>query len=392
MINFKQFTNLTDVVIPNAVQLTNADFSSAFNNMQSLQYVSLPNRATNMYRVFNNCQNLIGESPICSNQVTNMSNAYRYCSNLKGSPVCGENVTNMSSTYNMCVNLTGSPVCGDNVTNMSGTYYYCQNLTGSPVCGNKVTNMSGAYFNCQNLTGSPVCGDNVTNMTGTYFNCRKLTGLPICGDNVTDMSSTYANCINLTGSPVCGENVTNMSHTYENCPNIIGPVVIGEKVTTMNSTFEGCTNLSGNVYICSNSVDSMSRCFMGRNFQSALNIYIPTTLFNTINSAAFSSALTGYMITFANQTEYNRYHNTQYNLDIYPVTNVKNAYIENEYGNNAIPFIKNQYIQNNQNITAFKTEWHYASTELPIDSGSAFVMSVNMNEVGSVTVESMEVK
>ena len=33
MLNFKKYTNLTKVVIPNGVQLSTGDISNAFNNM-----------------------------------------------------------------------------------------------------------------------------------------------------------------------------------------------------------------------------------------------------------------------------------------------------------------------------------------------------------------------
>jgi len=51
----------------------------------------------------------------------------------------------MFNTYYNCFNLTGSPVCGDNVTNMSCAYHNCRNLTGAPVCGDNVTNMDHTY-------------------------------------------------------------------------------------------------------------------------------------------------------------------------------------------------------------------------------------------------------
>ena len=104
----------------------------------------------------------------------------------------------MESAYYNCRNLTGSPVCGDNVIDMSSTYYNCHNLTGSPVCGAKVTNMAYTYFNCRNLTGTPVCGNNVTDMSRTYSNCVNLAGTAVCGANVINMPDAYYNCRNIT--------------------------------------------------------------------------------------------------------------------------------------------------------------------------------------------------
>ena len=150
----------------------------------------------------------------------------------------------MYYTYSGCSNLTGSPVCGDNVTDMSGAYHNCSNLTGSPVCGNNVTNMSGAYSGCSNLTGSPVCGNNVTDMYSTYYNCSNLTGSPVCGDNVTSMAFTYSYCRNLTGSPVCGNNVTNMAFTYSGCRNLNAGTFYfrAKNITDIASCFYGKNN------------------------------------------------------------------------------------------------------------------------------------------------------
>ena len=276
MINFKQYTNLTDVVIPDAVQITNADFTNAFNNMQTLQYVRLPNRITNMYQIFNNCQNIIGQSPVCNNQVTNMSNAYQYCRNLIGSPVCGENVVNMSNAYR-----------------------YCNNITGSPVCGEKVVDMRDAYSGCYNITGSPVCGNNVTNMYGTYFACRNLTGSPVCGDKVTDMSNTYNYCLNITGNPVCGNNVTNMAYTYCNCKNV-----------------------KGDMYCYNPNITNFAGCFYNRRGAARINIYVPAnsitnnTIYQGINNARTSivGAATSWNVRYLSQ---NYYYHTTYNLYVY---------------------------------------------------------------------------
>ena len=77
----------------------------------------------------------------------------------------------MHRTYALCNNLTGSPVCGNNITNISYTYYGCTNLTGLPVCGPKVTNMYHAYYNCYNLsTGtSYFYSSNVNNAANCFY-------------------------------------------------------------------------------------------------------------------------------------------------------------------------------------------------------------------------------
>ena len=76
MMNIRQYTNITEIVIPNRIKLSNNSFLDAFRNMQNL--------------------------------VTSEFNH--------------PNVTSIAQAYHSCYNLTGSPVCGNNVTSMSGTY------------------------------------------------------------------------------------------------------------------------------------------------------------------------------------------------------------------------------------------------------------------------------
>lgn len=146
MINFRQYPNITKVVIPSGIKLSKNSVAGAFS---SLVYMKSCN--------FNH-----------------------------------PNITNMYMTYRNCYNLT-SPVCGDNVTDMSYAYSDCYNLTGNPVCGNKVKNISGVYSNCRNLTGSPVCGNNVTVMAYAYSNCRNLTGdnIRFYSKNITSIMACF---------------------------------------------------------------------------------------------------------------------------------------------------------------------------------------------------------
>ena len=54
MINFKQYPNLTKVVIPNSVRLSTTDFSNAFCDMMNLQSVQLSDKITNLSNAFTN--------------------------------------------------------------------------------------------------------------------------------------------------------------------------------------------------------------------------------------------------------------------------------------------------------------------------------------------------
>ena len=143
MMNFKKYNNVTKIVVPGGVRLSNTSFSNAFNNMRALQSFNLPN-----------------------------------------------NVTNLSKSFYQCVNLSCNTWCGDNVVNFFQAYYACRNLTGSPVCGNNVVHMGYAYEGCCNLTGSPVFGENVINAYFAYSGCSNLTGNPIFPSKYNPFSPT----------------------------------------------------------------------------------------------------------------------------------------------------------------------------------------------------------
>ena len=112
MMNFRSHPNMTKCVIPDGVNLSNTDFSNAFNNMRNIISITLSDKIVNLSSTLRNC--IVLDKAICSNNCTDMSYTYYGCSNLTGSPVCGNKVTNMAYTYQNCYNLTGSPVCGDN--------------------------------------------------------------------------------------------------------------------------------------------------------------------------------------------------------------------------------------------------------------------------------------
>jgi hypothetical protein len=258
-------------------------------------------------------------------------------------------------------------VCGDKVRNMHYAYQNCSNLTGSPVCGNNVTNMRNAYYNCYNLTGSPVCGDKVLSMDMTYYNCRNLTGSPVCGLNVADMNNAYSYCYNLTGSPVCGNRVFDMSYTYY-C----------------------CYNLSGNMYIYSDIILNVKKCFYGKNNSRRYNIYAHpnTETWNTllVNN---SYSLVGYNITWTNDITTNGcYYNAIYNIYIYPVANVRKAYLDIEFSN-VSPNIYNINYINNETIQP-KTSWIYNGVSENIDNGYMIAVPLNLTALENVTIDNAE--
>jgi hypothetical protein len=183
------------------------------------------------------------------------------------------------------------------------------------------------------------------------------------------MYETYARCSNLTGAPVCGNNVTNMGYTYFNC-----------------------RNLSGNAYFYSEHIANITACFSNRANSKQLNIYVKKDSLteNTIFTSTGWNSIIGESISWGKTDSC--HYNTKFNLYIYSVDSVKQANLENEFDNLINPSEVGENAIINNNLVAVKTKWIYPTSPVSIDSGSAYVMSVNLNELESVNVENVEVR
>ena len=210
---------------------------------------------------------ITGISNLKTDNVTNMSNMFRYCFSLTSLDVTGfktDNVTDMSFLFSGCSGLTSLDVTGfktDNVTNMSNMFWDCSGLTSLDVTGFKtdnVTDMSFLFSGCSGLTSLDVTGfktDNVTDMSGMFFGCSGLTSLDLTGfntDNVMNMGGMFEICSGLTSLNLTGfktDNVTFMDRVFYNCSGLT-TIYAGDgwstaKVTAGQDLFLGCTNLVG---------------------------------------------------------------------------------------------------------------------------------------------------
>lgn len=218
MMNFKQYNNVTKIIIPNGVRLSNSVFSRTFENMRNLKKSHIPNTVTSMSETYKGCYSLTGPS-VCSDNVTNMSMAYQECYNLTGAPVCGKRVTNMSRTYYWCGNITGSPVCGDKVTNMSYTYNHCANLTGFPICGRNVTRMDSTYASCNNLASNAYFySAKITNMQKCFSprNIYKYLNLYLPANSTSLTTALINNTSSMVGASIAWTNDMAANNRYYN--------------------------------------------------------------------------------------------------------------------------------------------------------------------------------
>ncbi|HFX3796246.1 TPA: BspA family leucine-rich repeat surface protein, partial [Enterococcus faecium] len=113
--------------------------------------------------------------------------------------------TNLSNifSYKALTTINLSNLDTNNVTNMSYMFYYCSSLTSLDVSNwntRNVTDMAYMFNNCSSLTSLDVSHfdtSNVTNMTSMFNYCSSLTSLDVSHfdtSNVTNMTSMFSGC------------------------------------------------------------------------------------------------------------------------------------------------------------------------------------------------------
>ncbi len=178
-----------------------------------------------------------------------------------------DNVTDMSAMFDYCSGLTSLDVSGFNtskVTNMDDMFSNCRALTSLDVSGfdtSKVTNMGYMFYWCSSLTSLDVSGFNTSNvayMYNMFTNCSSLTSLDLIGFNtsyVTDMREMFQGCSGLTSIDVSGFNTSNVKYIlsmFNGCSSLTTIYADEAKWSTASVTvgydydmFKNCTSLVG---------------------------------------------------------------------------------------------------------------------------------------------------
>ena len=245
--------------------------ASWFNGCTKLEIITGINNlrtdnVTDMSYMFYYCSGLtnLDLSSFNTGNVTSMSLMFSSCSNLTNLDLSSFNTGNVTSMYGMfwsCSNLTSLDLSSFNtgcVTDMSYMFYDCSGLTNLDLSSfntGNVTSMSFMFSGCSNLTSLDLSSfntGNVTSMYGVFRSCSNLTSLDLNGfvtDNVTDMGSMFEGCSNLTSLDLSSfntRNVTNMSTMFYNCSTLTSLDLSSfntGSVTSMGWMFCGCSCL-----------------------------------------------------------------------------------------------------------------------------------------------------
>ena len=215
--SFSQYTNLTDVTIPNSVIIILAD---AFLDCTSLAEITIPDSVTAI-----------------------ASGAFGRCSSLTNITI-PENVTIIShSVFSECSSLTNIRIPG-NVTSIGDfAFRACSSLTEITIPENVTSIGKSAFRGCSSLTEITI-PESVTSIgNSVFYGCRNLTKITI-PENVTSIGdSAFYICSNLAEIMI-PENVTSIgSHAFEECSSL-SSITIPEGVTTIGAfAFSGCRSL-----------------------------------------------------------------------------------------------------------------------------------------------------
>lgn len=202
----------------------------------------------NIYFIPVNAQ---GQPLLDTSKVTNMYGMFENCNNLTTIPLLDtSNAINMGAMFDGCTNLvTISLLNMSKVTKMVNMFRNCTNLKEIPLLNTlHVTSMDNTFTYCKSLATIPLLDtSNVTSTYRMFSNCTNLKEIPLLNtSNVTDTRSMFGNCTSLITIPLLNtSNVTTMFGMFENCTNLATvPLLDTSNVTYMKTMFNGCTSLS----------------------------------------------------------------------------------------------------------------------------------------------------
>ena len=199
-----------------------------------------------------------------TSHVTNMSDMFSCCSNLKYLNIDNidtSNVTNMNQTFYACPNLKSINLQSfntSNVTDMMNMFNQCSSLETLELRGfntSNVTNMACMFSSCTNLNSIDMSTWNTCNlehMNGMFQGCQNLKSLDFESFNTKELKSfnyVFSGCEKLEKikfGDFDTSNITNMDYLFFGCSSI--PLLDlssfdTSKVTTMLHMFDDCQSL-----------------------------------------------------------------------------------------------------------------------------------------------------
>lgn len=141
-----------------------------------------------------------GEVLLDTSNVTDMSQMFRACKNIKDIPLLNtSNTTDLTMTFFECSNLKRiSLLDTSKVTSLFDTFSGCTNLTEIPLLNtSNVTDMDSMFYGCTNLTDESLNNilamcTNATKITNSSYKTLKYVGLSSAQANKCKTLSNYS--------------------------------------------------------------------------------------------------------------------------------------------------------------------------------------------------------
>ena len=221
------------------------------------------------FQLFSNLKQIEGIENLNTENVTNMSDMFRFCSSLTSLDVTHfntGNVTSMADMFSSCPRLAELDVTHfntANVKNMSDMFASCSGLISLDVTHFNTANvkdMSNMFYGCSGLISLDVTNfntANVTDMSNMFCGCSGLISLDVTNfntANVTSMSGMFYGCSGLISLDVTNfntANVTNMRYMFKGCFKLkeiyVSDKFVTDDVIDSKDMFLGCHSLSGDI-------------------------------------------------------------------------------------------------------------------------------------------------
>ncbi len=217
---FKDCTNLTSIVIPEAITCIG---NSAFNGCSNLTEITIPNSVTSIGDfAFSNCESLNYNVYKNGEYLGNETNPYLI--------LCGVISTDEQNfiinegckiIYNYVfysyTNLISITIPNSVTSIENSAFDDCSNLTEITI-PNSVTSIGDyAFFRCESLTEITI-PDSVTSIGNYAFaSCASLTEITILSSVISIGGYAFNNCSNLTNIIINSSNVYNLLHPSSYC-------------------------------------------------------------------------------------------------------------------------------------------------------------------------------
>ncbi len=216
--------------IPQSVKTMVGTFSDC-NNLEVTADMSQCTELLNISNIYEGCDELFNTYPIPA-CVTTAIKAFKDCETLQNTP----DMTNAISLLNAegmfmgCKQLTGIKMA-PNLTNMSEMFKDCINLKDMPQIPNTVIFMEETFKNSLSLTNLTVIPENVNELANCFSGCEMANGNLTINTNTENYSGIFSGAaiatkINLTGKSKKLHYYANESDTYNVFVNGNQPKII----------------------------------------------------------------------------------------------------------------------------------------------------------------------